>query len=136
MARNFYQSPDNTNFVFFKTRKYKFVFLKTRKYTFVFLLTRKYTFVLSITRKYNFVLSPENTNFRKYTFVLSITRKYTFVLSPENTNYRKNKFVFLNTIYVEKYKFCINNTVVLLLGGANTLWPKFLLCHFFWTKYF
>jgi hypothetical protein len=60
-------------------------------------------------------------------------RKYTFVLSPENTNCRKYKFVFLNTIFVEKYKFCINNTTV-LLGGAKTLWPYFVgdLKHFLW----
>ena len=32
-----------------------------------------------------------------------------FVLSPEETKRRKYKFVFLNTIFVEKYKFCINN---------------------------
>ena len=72
-------------------------------------------FVLIITRKYKLVLSPENTNFRKYTFVFSVTRKYTFVLSPENTNCRKYKFVFLNTIFVEKYKFCINNTKFVLI---------------------
>jgi hypothetical protein len=47
--------------------------------------------------------------------------------SPKNTNFRKYKFVFLNTIYVEKYKFCINNTVELLLGSPKTHWPKVLM---------
>ena len=27
-------------------------------------------------------------------------------------------------IFVEKYIFCIKNTVVLLLGYTNTVWPK------------
>ena len=37
---------------------------------------------------------------------------------------RKYKFVFINAIFVKKHKFCINNTVVLLLGYPNTLWPR------------
>jgi hypothetical protein len=91
------------------------------KTNFVLLITRKYTFVFCTHPKIQilFYRSPENTN-----FVFFLTRKYKFVLSPENTNGRKYKFVFLNTIFVEKYKFCINNTVVLLLGYPKTLWPN------------
>ena len=36
-------------------------------------------------------------------------------------------FVFLNTIFVEKHNFGINNTIILLLGKPNTVWPKFLM---------
>ena len=48
---------------------------------------------------------------------------------------RKYKFVFLNTTFVEKYKYCFNNTKIVLiiiqlnyLGGANTLWPTNQFC--------
>ena len=43
---------------------------------------------------------------------------------------RKYNFVFTNTIFVEKYKFCINITAILLLGYPNTLWPGNLLIQF------
>jgi hypothetical protein len=100
---------------------------------FEYIISKK--FISKVFRGNPTLLSPENTNFvflltQKYKFVFFLPEKYKFVLSPENTNGRKNKFVFLNTIFVEKYKFFINNTKfvlmitnVLLLGGANTLWP-------------
>ncbi len=43
-----------------------------------------------------------------------------YYYSPENTLLYYHPKI---QIFVEKYKFCINNTTVLLLGGAKTLWP-------------
>ena len=52
----------------------------------------------------------------------SINLKYTLYFhSPEN------KLVYFHLkikIFVEKYIFCIKNTVVLLFDYTNTVWPK------------
>ena len=56
--------------------------------------------------------SPENTLLYYHPKIQTVENWYCR-LSPENTNCRT--VVFLNTIFVEKYKFCINNTKFVLM---------------------